>query len=87
VLPTPTPAPPPPTKPGAPRVTVPNMVGQSLGDAQAQAVARNLILEFENGEDPSKPNGTVLRQNPPAGQSVAERSARSGTPGSRRAPR
>jgi serine/threonine-protein kinase len=65
----------PPTATAAPsRVAVPRLVGLNLGEAQQQLGARNLIMEFEAGNDPGKPEGIILEQNPREGAMVAPRS-------------
>jgi serine/threonine-protein kinase len=52
-------------------VTLPNLVGQPRDAAENQLRSLGLNVKTENQDDPSKPPGTVLSQNPPAGTAVS----------------
>ena len=54
-------------------VEVPELIGKSLGQAQAEARARNLLVETRQVWS-EQPLGTVVQQDPPAGSLVQSRS-------------
>ncbi len=55
------------------RIEVPNLIGQSLENAKSVLLARNLILgQAETRKTFDVPSGTILTQNPAAGERVAK---------------
>jgi serine/threonine-protein kinase len=51
-------------------VEVPNLVGQQGADAEAQLVALGLDADFDRVDDPEVPAGTVIAQDPAAGEEL-----------------
>ena len=59
---------------GKAQVTVPDLVGENQNDAVAKLTAMNLRFDVHDISS-SKPQGTVIAQNPPAGTKVAEKTS------------
>ncbi len=59
---------------GKAQVAVPDLVGENQNDAVAKLTAMNLRFDVHDISS-SKPQGTVIAQNPPAGTKVAEKTS------------
>ena len=56
-------------------VQVPNLIGEQDADADAQLRAIGLVADFEAEDDPDVPAGTVIDQDPEAGEELPRGSA------------